>query len=63
MQKILYFNNGGYCTINRDKDTIFTMFCELPEDFDPATLPIEDFVCNPKFKITNGRHTNKNSSY
>ena len=62
MQKILYFNDGGYCTTKRDQNTIFTMFCELPEDFIPEGIPIEDFVCNPKFKITNGRHINKGNA-
>ena len=59
MQKILYFNSEGYCTLIRDKETIFTMFCELSEDFIPEGIPIEEFVCNPKFRITNGRHVNK----
>jgi len=62
MQKILYFDERGFCTMRKDQNTIFTMFCEIPDElFDPVGIAIEEFVCEPRFKITNGRHINKGS--
>ena len=56
MQKILYFNKEGYCTERRNCDSIFSMMCFIPENFETEGIPIEDFICEPKFKISYGRH-------
>lgn len=63
MQKILYFNSHGYCTDIQDKDSIFTMMCDVPDKFETIGIPIEDFVCESKFAILHGRHITKGSTY
>ena len=63
MQRILYFNKDGFCTPKRDGESIFTMMCDVSDDFMPEGIAIEEFVCNQQFKITDGRHIYRYSSY
>jgi hypothetical protein len=63
MQRILYFNKEGYCTKYREVDSIFTIMCNVPDDFETDGIPIEEFVCQPSFSIINGRHINKENPW